>query len=130
MKQQQWENAFKERQYADSLAQQKFENDLAQKEYELKVKQVNASISAARTTTATTKTAPEAEDKVVNTNYCLWLNSSSKKAQTEYDALLTQIMKNGGIKTSVLNAYLEQGKSNGIFTSSDVSKIKKQFGIS
>lgn len=136
LKQQQWENAFKEKQYADSLAQQQFENQLAQKEYELKVKQVNASISASRSTGSSSSSSGSSsknngtEDKVVNTNYCLFLNSSSKKAQTEYDALLTQIAKNGGIKTSVLNAYLEQGKSNGIFTASDVSKIKKQFGIS
>ena len=50
LQQQAWENAFKEKQYADSLAQQQFENQLAQKEYELKVKQVNASISASRNT--------------------------------------------------------------------------------
>ena len=129
LQQQAWENAFKEKQYADSLAQQQFENQLAQKEYELKVKQVNASISATRITNKEVKNKQETEDPVVNTNYCLYLNSKSKKAQSEYDALLTTIMKQGGIKTSILNEYLVQGKANGIFTEKDVSKIKKQFGI-
>ena len=129
LQQQAWENAFKEKQYADSLAQQQFENQLAQKEYELKVKQVNASISAARTANKKVEDEPEAYDPIVNTNYCLYLNSKSKKAQVNYDALLTTIMKQGGIKTSILNEYLVQGKANGIFTEKDVSKIKKQFGI-
>src|SRR5574344_1617783 len=124
LQQQAWENAFKEKQYADSLAQQQFENQLAQKEYELKVKQVNASISQTKVINK-----PEADDPVVNTNYCLYLNSKSKKAQSEYDALLTTIMKQGGIKTSILNEYLAQGQSEGIFTKDDASKIKKQFGI-
>ena len=132
LKQQAWENQFKEKQYQDALKQQEFENNLAQKEYELKVKQVNASITAARTTAAgnnNNNNNNKTEDKVVNTNYCLWLNSTSKKAQGEYDALLTKVAKDGGIKSSVLNEYLTQGQKNGIFTASDVSKIKKQFGI-
>ena len=135
LKQQAWENQFKEKQYQDALKQQEFENNLAQKEYELKVKQVNASITAARTTAAGNNNSNnnnknnKTEDKVVNTNYCLWLNSTSKKAQGEYDALLTKVAKDGGIKSSVLNEYLTQGQKNGIFTASDVSKIKKQFGI-
>ena len=129
LQQQAWENAFKEKQYADSLAQQQFENQLAQKEYELKVKQVNASITATHTTNKKVKNEQETEDPVVNTNYCLYLNSKSKKAQSEYNALLTTIMKQGGIKTSILNEYLAQGQSEGIFTKADVSKIKEQFGI-
>ena len=136
LQQQAWENAFKEKQYADSLAQQQFENQLAQKEYELKVKQVNASISASRSTSAGSsggKSGSSSDntgsDPIVNTNYCLYLNSKSKKAQSNYDALLITIMKQGGIKTSILNEYLSQGKDNGIFTAADVSKIKKQFGI-
>lgn len=124
LKQQAWENAFKEKQRADSLAQQQFENQLAQKEYALKLKQVNASITQTKVINK-----PEADDPIVNTNYCLFLGSKSKKAQTEYNALLTTIMKQGGIKVSVLNEYLAQGKANGIFTADDVSKIKKQFGI-
>src|SRR5574344_204590 len=135
LQQQAFENAFKEKQYADSLAQQQFENQLAQKEYELKVKQVNASISASRSTSASSgsKSGSSSDNTgsnpVVNTNYCVYLNSKSKKAQSEYDALLTTIMKQGGIKTSILNEYLAQGQSKGIFTKDDVSKIKKQFGI-
>ena len=129
LQQQAWENAFKEKQYADSLAQQQFENQLAQKEYELKVKQVNASIAAARITNKKIKNEQETEDPVVNTNYCLYLNSKSKKAQSNYNSLLTIIYKQGGIKTSILNEYLAQGHSKGIFTKDDVSKIKKQFGI-
>src|SRR5574344_1835601 len=74
LQQQAFENAFKEKQYADSLAQQQFENQLAQKEYELKVKQVNASISASRRTGASDNTG---SDSVVNTNYCVYLNSKS-----------------------------------------------------
>ena len=136
LQQQAWENAFKEKQYADSLAQQQFENQLAQKEYELKVKQVNASISASRSTSASSGGSKSGRsndntgsEPVVNTNYCLYLNSKSKKAQSEYNALLTTIKKQGGIKAPVLNEYLAQGKANGIFTADDVSKIKKQFGI-
>lgn len=133
LQQQAWEHAFKEKQYTDSFAQQQFENQLAQKEYELKVKQVNASISAARSassrSTSGSSNGNTGSDSVVNTDYCLYLDSKSKKAQSEYDALLTTIMKQGGIKTSVLNEYLVQGKANGIFTADDVSKIKKQFGI-
>lgn len=124
LQQQAWENAFKEKQYADSLAQQRFENELARKEYALKLKQVNASITRTRVINK-----PEADDPIVNTNYCLFLGSKSKKAQAEYNALLTTISKQGGIKTSILNEYLAKGKANGIFTADDVSKIKKQFGI-
>lgn len=136
LQQQAWENAFKEKQYADSLAQQQFENQLAQKEYELKVKQVNASISASRSTSSSSSGGKygsssdnTGSDPVVNTDYCLYLGSKSKKAQIEYDALVATISKNGGIKASILNEYLSQGQSKGIFTKADVSKIKKQFGI-
>ena len=124
LKQQAWENAFKEKQYADSIAQQRFENQLAQKEYELKLKQVNASITKPKVINK-----PEADDPIVNTDRCLYLNSKSKKAQPKYEALLATVIKHGGIKTSILNEYLAQGKANGIFTTDDVSKIKKQFGI-
>lgn len=145
LKQQAWENQFKEKQYQDQLKQQQWERQLAEKEYQLKVKQVNASIAASRRVSSSYKTVNtktnnsnnsnnsnnnyKNKDRVVNTNYCLWLNSKSKKAQTEYDALVTKIANDGGIKASILNKYLSQGQKNGIFTSSDVSKIKKQFGI-
>lgn len=132
-KQQAWENAFKEKQYQDQLAQRQWERQLAEKEYQLKVKQVNASISASRRSSSSgsrSSNASSSNDKVVNTNYCLSPSSfSSTKAHNEYNALLTQVSKHGGIKTSILNEYLTQGQKNGVFSSKDVSAIKKQFGI-
>ena len=133
-KQQAWENAFKEKQYQDQIAQQQWERQLAEKEYQLKVKQVNASISASRSSGGSSgsrsSNASNSNDKVVNTNYCLNPSSfSSNKAHNEYNALLTQVMKQGGIKTSILSEYLTQGQKNGVFSSKDVSAIKKQFGI-
>ena len=129
-KQQEWENAFKEKQRADQLAQQQWERQLAEKEYQLKIKQVNASISASRSYSSSSKSSSKSVDKVVNTNYCMDPKKfSSQKGFNEYNALLVQIDKQGGIKTSILNEYLAQGKANGIFTADDVSKIKKQFGI-
>ena len=140
-----YKNYYNDLQYQDQLKQQQWERQLAEKEYQLKVKQVNASIAASRRVSSSYKTVNtktnnsnnsnnsnnnyKNKDRVVNTNYCLWLNSKSKKAQTEYDALVTKIANDGGIKASILNKYLSQGQKNGIFTSSDVSKIKKQFGI-
>ena len=145
LQQQAWENAFKEKQYADSNAQQQFENQLAQKEYELKVKQVNASISASRSTSASSGSKSRStsassgsksgsssdntgSDPVVNTDYCLYLNSKSKEAQSQYDAFVATVSKNGGIKKSFLNEYLAQGQAKGIYTKDDVSKIKRQYG--
>ena len=129
-KQQEWENAFKEKQRADQLAQQQWERQLAEKEYQLKVKQVNASISASRSSGSRSSSASKSNDKVVNTNYCMNPKVfSSKKGFNEYNALLTQIAKQGGIKTSILNEYLSQGQKSGVFSSKDVSAIKKQFGI-
>lgn len=138
LKQQAWENAFKEKQYQDALKQQEWENKLAQKEYELKLKQVNAQIAASyssRSTYASTggssKSSSSSEnDVVVSTNYCLGPNSfSSSNAHQQYTQLLYQVKSDGGIKKSILNAYLSSGKSAGVFTSSDVEAIKKQFGI-
>jgi len=133
-KQQEWENAFKEKQRADQLAQQQWERQLAEKEYQLKVKQVNASISASRSSSSSSgsrsSSASKSNDKVVSTNYCMGPNSfSSQKGFNEYNALLTQVAKQGGIKTSILNEYLSQGQKSGVFSSKDVSAIKKQFGI-
>lgn len=131
-KQQEWENAFKEKQRADQLAQQEWERQLAEKEYQLKVKQVNASIAASRSSSSGSRTskASASDDKVVNTDYCLNPDAfSSKKGFNEYNALLTQVAKQGGIKTSILNEYLSQGQKNGLFTSKDVTTIKKQFGV-
>lgn len=137
LKQQAWENAFKEKQRQDQLAQQQWQKELAQKELALKEKQINAQIASSyssRTTAASSgskssSSKSSGSDKVLNTNYCLYLNSSSKKAQSNYDQLLWQVYNDGGIKESVLREYLKQGQSSGIYTSSDVAKIKKQFGI-
>lgn len=127
-KQQTWENAFREKQRADQLAQQQWERQLAEKEYQLKVKQVNASIAASKKRTPSP--SPDPNDKVVNTTYCMTPKAfSSKKGFDEYSALLIQIDKQGGIKTSILNEYLSQGQKNGVFSSKDVKAIKKQFGI-
>ena len=134
-KQQEWENAFKEKQRADQLAQQQWERQLAEKEYQLKVKQVNASISSSRSyssssRSSSSKSSSKSADKVINTNYCMDPKKfSSQKGFNEYNALLVQIDKHGGIKTSVLNEYLSQGQKNGVFSSKDVKAIKKQFGI-
>lgn len=131
-KQQEWENAFKEKQRADQLAQQQWERQLAEKEYQLKVKQVNASISASRrpSSGSGSPSATPSNDKVVTTTYCMDPKKfSSQKGFNEYNALLTQVIKQGGIKTSILNEYLSQGQKSGIFSSKDVSAIKKQFGI-
>lgn len=133
-KQQEWENAFKEKQRADQLAQQQWERQLAEKEYQLKVKQVNASISASRSSSGSrgsrSSSASKSNDKVVSTNYCMNPSAfSSQKGFNEYNALLTQVAKQGGIKTSILNEYLSQGQKSGVFSSKDVSAIKKQFGI-
>ena len=124
-KQQEWENAFKEKQRSDQLAQQQWEHQLAEKEYQLKTKQVNSSISASRSYSSSSS-----GDKAVNTNYCMNPKKfSSQKGFNEYNALLTQVAKQGGINTSILNEYLSQGQKNGVFSSNDVSAIKKQFGI-
>ena len=127
-KQQEWENAFREKQRADQLAQQQWERQLAEKEYQLKVKQVNAAMYSSRSSRSSR--ANSSNDRVVRTNYCMNPSSfSSKKGFNEYTALLTQVSKQGGIKTSILNEYLSQGQKNGIFSSKDVKAIKKQFGI-
>lgn len=130
-KQQEWENAFREKQRADQLAQQQWERQLAEKEYQLKVKQVNAAMYSSRSSRSSrSSSANSYNDKVVRTNYCMNPRSfSSKKGFNEYTALLTQVSKQGGIKTSILNEYLSQGQKNGIFSSKDVKAIKKQFGI-
>ena len=127
-KQQEWENAFREKQRADQLAQQQWERQLAEKEYQLKVKQVNAAMYSSRSSRSSS--ANSYNDKVVSTNYCMNPRSfSSKKGFNDYTALLTQVYKQGGIKTSILNEYLSHGQKNGIFSGNDVKVIKKQFGI-
>lgn len=140
-KQQAWENAFKEQQYNDAMKQQEFENQLAQKEYELKVRQTNASIAASNAQAAYAKAQADylknnkkeeetKNDKVLTTNYCLWLNSSSSKAQAAYDTMINIMVKNGNtIKQSALEEWLATNQKSGVLTAADVKKIKQQFGI-
>lgn len=132
LKQQAWENAFKEKQYQDQLAQQAWERQMAEKEYQLKVQRVNSSYSSgysSRSSSAGNSVNPSS-DITLNTNYCLNPNKfSSNKAHQQYVALINQVNSDGGIKKSVLNEYLKQGKNNGTFTPKDVKAIKNQFGI-
>lgn len=136
LKQQAWENAFKEKQYQDQLAQQQWERQMAEKEYQLNSRKVEASIAQANASIAASKAAKaKANDvkttgKIVNTNYCKNRNAfSSNAAYDEYNKLLWQVMNDGGIDSGILNTYLNQGKSQGIFSSKDVKAIKSQFGI-
>lgn len=136
LKQQAWENAFKEKQRQDQLAQQKWERQMAEKEYQLNSRKVEASIAQARASAAAAKAAKanankvKTTGKIVNTNYCKTRNAfSSNAAYDEYNKLLWQVMNDGGIDSGILNTYLNQGKSQGIFSSKDVKAIKSQFGI-
>ncbi len=137
LKQQAWENAFKEKQYQDKLAQQQWERQMAEKEYQLNSRKVEASIAQARASAAAaqSKTSSRSNEvkttgKIVNTNYCKNRDAfSSNAAYDEYNKLLWQVMNDGGIDSGILNTYLNQGKSQGIFSSKDVKAIKSQFGI-
>ena len=141
LKQQAWENAFKEKQYADAQAQQAFENQLAQKEYELKAMQVSASLSgsyggggssssSSKSSKSSKSSNTKQSSRTVNTSYCLGSGSfSSNKAYNNYNTLVMQVIKQGGINSDVLNEYLTQAKKQGVYTSKDVTAIKNQFGI-
>ena len=136
LKQQAWENAFKEKQRQDQLAQQKWERQMAEKEYQLNSRKVEASIAQANASIAAAKAAKakanevKTTGKIVNTNYCKNRSAfSSNAAYDEYNKLLWQVMNDGGIDSGILNTYLNQGKSQGIFSSKDVNAIKSQFGI-
>ena len=138
LKQQAWENAFKEKQRADQLAQQEWERQMAEKEYQLNARKVEASIAQANASIAASKAAAtkakanqvKTTGKIVNTNYCKDRGSfSSNVAYDEYNKLLWQVMNDGGIDSGILNTYLDQGKSQGIFSSKDIKAIKSQFGI-
>ena len=134
LKQQAWENAFKEKQYQDQLAQQQWERQMAEKEYQLNSRKVEASIAASKAA-AQSKASSRSNEvkttgKIVNTNYCKNRNAfSSNAAYDEYNKLLWQVINDGGIDSGILNTYLNQGKSQGIFSSKDVKAIKSQFGI-
>ena len=137
LKQQAWENAFKEKQYQDQLAQQQWERQMAEKEYQLNSRKVEASIAQARASAAAAQSKASSRSngvkttgKIVNTNYCKNRNAfSSNAAYDEYNKLLWQVINDGGIDSGILNTYLNQGKSQGIFSSKDVKAIKSQFGI-
>ena len=137
LKQQAWENAFKEKQYQDQLAQQQWERQMAEKEYKLNVKRVQASIAQARASAAAAKSAAAKANGVKTTGkivdggkYCQNRDAfSSDAAYDEYNKLIWQVMNDNGIDSGILNAYLNQGKSQGIFSSKDVKAIKSQFGI-
>ena len=129
LKQQAWENAFKEKQRQDQLAQQQWERQMAEKEYQLNSRKVEASIAASK--------APSRSNKVKTTGkivtggkYCQNRSAfSSNAAYDEYNKLIWQVIQDNGIDSGILNAYLNQGKSQGIFSSKDVKAIKSQFGI-
>ena len=135
LKQQAWENAFKEKQYQDQLAQQQWENDMAEKEYQLNVRKVEASITRANAPVNTPKPTPENKVKttgkiVTGGKYCQNRSAfSSNAAYDEYNKLIWQVIQDNGIDSGILKAYLDQGKSQGIFSSKDVKAIKSQFGI-
>lgn len=134
LKQQAWENAFKEKQYQDQLAQQQWERQMAEKEYQLNSRKVEASIAQAR---AAAKAASSRSNEVKTTGkivtggkYCQNRSAfSSNAAYDEYNKLIWQVIQDNGIDSGILKAYLDQGKSKGIFSSKDVKAIKSQFGI-
>ncbi len=140
--QQQWENAFKEKQYDDKIKQQNFENELAKKELALKEKQINAQIasmnrsySSSRSSSSGSKSSSSGSGntKIVSTNYCLdpkVFGGSNTKAFAAYNGLLLEDINSKGITVGNLNTYLAAQKKAGVFTSSQVSAIKKQFGVS
>ena len=136
LKQQAWENAFKEKQRQDQLVQQQWERQMAEKEYKLNARKVEASIAQARASAAAKSAAAKANGvkttgKIVDGGkYCQNRDAfSSDAAYDEYNKLIWQVMNDNGIDSGILKAYLNQGKSQGIFSSKDVNAIKSQFGI-
>lgn len=138
LKQQAWENAFKEKQRQDQLAQQQWERQMAEKEYQLNSRKVEASIAQARASAAAAQSKTSSRSKEVKTTgkivtggkYCQNRSAfSSNAAYDEYNKLIWQVIQDNGIDSGILNAYLNQGKSKGIFSSKDVKAIKSQFGI-
>ena len=138
LKQQAWENAFKEKQRQDQLAQQQWERQMAEKEYQLNSRKVEASIAQARASAAAAQSKASSRSNKVKTTgkivtggkYCQNRNAfSSNAAYDEYNKLIWQVIQDNGIDSGILKAYLDQGKSKGIFSSKDVKAIKSQFGI-
>ncbi len=130
LKQQAWENAFKEKQYQDQLAQQQWERQMAEKEYQLNARKVEASIAASKAAKAKANEVKTTGKIVTGGKYCQNRNAfSSDAAYDEYNKLIWQVIQDNGIDSGILKAYLDQGKSQGIFSSKDVKAIKSQFGI-
>ena len=130
LKQQAWENAFKEKQYQDQLAQQQWERQMAEKEYQLNARKVEASIAASKAAKAKANEVKTTGKIVTGGKYCQNRSAfSSNAAYDEYNKLIWQVIQDNGIDSGILKAYLDQGKSNGIFSSKDVKAIKSQFGI-
>lgn len=130
LKQQAWENAFKEKQYQDQLAQQQWERQMAEKEYQLNARKVEASIAASKAAKAKAKEVKTTGKIVTGGKYCQNRSAfSSNAAYDEYNKLIWQVIQDNGIDSGILKAYLDQGKSKGIFSSKDVKAIKSQFGI-
>lgn len=130
LKQQAWENAFKEKQYQDQLAQQQWERQMAEKEYQLNARKVEASIAASKAAAAKANEVKTTGKIVTGGKYCQNRNAfSSNAAYDEYNKLIWQVIQDNGIDSGILKAYLDQGKSKGIFSSKDVKAIKSQFGI-
>lgn len=130
LKQQAWENAFKEKQYQDQLAQQQWERQMAEKEYQLNSRKVEASIAASKAAKAKANEVKTTGKIVTGGKYCQNRNAfSSNAAYDEYNKLIWQVIQDNGIDSGILKAYLDQGKSQGIFSSKDVKAIKSQFGI-
>lgn len=130
LKQQAWENAFKEKQRQDQLAQQQWERQMAEKEYQLNSRKVEASIAASKAAKAKANEVKTTGKIVTGGKYCQNRNAfSSNAAYDEYNKLIWQVIQDNGIDSGILKAYLDQGKSKGIFSSKDVKAIKSQFGI-
>ena len=131
LKQQAWENAFKEKQRQDQLAQQQWERQMAEKEYQLNSRKVEASIAQARAKAPSKSNEVKTTGKIVTGGkYCQNRSAfSSNAAYDEYNKLIWQVIQDNGIDSGILKAYLDQGKSKGIFSSKDVKAIKSQFGI-
>ena len=136
LKQQAWENAFKEKQRQDQLAQQQWERQMAEKEYQLNSRKVEASIAASKAAAAQSRASSRSKEVkttgkiVTGGKYCQNRSAfSSNAAYDEYNKLIWQVIQDNGIDSGILNAYLNQGKSKGIFSSKDVKAIKSQFGI-
>ena len=130
LKQQAWENAFKEKQYQDQLAQQQWERQMAEKEYQLNARKVEASIAASKAAKAKANEVKTTGKIVTGGKYCQNRSAfSSNAAYDEYNKLIWQVIQDNGIDSGILKAYLDQGKSKGIFSSKDVKAIKSQFGI-